>query len=215
MTNTMVETRDLSDFSRISLSGVGNLMIEPGDRASVSVEAPADLLPDIITDVKDGWLDLRLRPAAGNRRWANSADSITYHVTVTDLDAISVSGAGKVTGSRLCADRLDLRISGAAKAKLDVTVTELDTRISGAGKLWLAGKADRQGLTISGAGKYSAQELSSREGKILISGSGKSTVNVSERLDVGISGCGRVEWLGDPEITKRISGVGKICRHQG
>ena len=215
MSDLVMETRDLSDFSQVSLSGVGHLMIEPGDQESVRVEAKAELLPDIVTKVKGGRLDIRLESRAGSRHWFDSIGPINYYVTVKNLDTISVSGAGKVTGSRLCADHMDLRISGAAKAKLDLTVAELDTRISGAGNLRLAGKATRQELTISGAGKYSAQELSSREGTITISGSGKSTVDVSERLDVRISGCGRVEWLGDPEISKRISGVGKICRYQG
>lgn len=209
MSNLVTETRDLSDFNRISLSGVGNLFIEPGDLESVRVEAESDLLPNIVTKVQDGKLDIRLK-----RRTfmplLRSMGSINYYVTVKELNALEVSGAGRVTGSRLCADRLDLCISGAGKIKLDITVTELDTRISGAGNLRLAGEAARQSLTISGAGNYSASELSSKEGRISISGSGKSTVQASDRLDVRISGAGKVEYMGDPEISKRISGVGKV-----
>jgi hypothetical protein len=215
MNDLVTETRDLSDFHQVSLSGIGHLIIEPGDHESVKVEAQADLLPRIITEVKGGRLNIRLKSRAVNGRWFNSVGPINYHVTVKHLDAISVSGAGKVTGSNLCSEHLDLSISGAAKAKLDLTVTELDTRISGARKLFLAGKAGRQELTISGAGKYLAKELASREALITISGTGKSTVDVSERLDVTISGCGKVEWLGDPEISEKVSGIGKVCRYRG
>jgi hypothetical protein len=136
-------------------------------------------------------------------------------VTVKELDAISVSGAGKVTGSHLCAEHMDLAISGAARAKLGLNVTELDTKISGAGKLVLAGDAGRQELTISGAGEYMARELTSRNAHITISGTGKSTVDVSEQLDVTISGCGKVEWLGEPKVSKKVSGIGKVCRYTG
>ncbi len=209
MSNLVTETRDLSDFNRISLRGVGNLFIEPGDQESFRVEAGSDVLPYIVTKVQDGKLDIRLK-----RRifmpLLRSMGSINYYVTVKELNALEVSGAGKVTGSRLCADRLDLRISGAGKVKLDIIVTELDTRISGAGNLCLAGEAVRQSLAISGAGNYSASELSSKEGRISISGSGKSTVQASDRLDVRISGAGKVAYMGDPEISKRISGAGKV-----
>ncbi len=215
MSDLVTETRDLGNFSQISLGGIGHLVIEPGDHESVTVEAQADLLPQIVTEVSDGRLDIRLKSRFIDRRWFNSIGPINYYVTVKDLDAISVSGAAKVTGSRLCAEHMDLHISGAAKAKLDLTVSELDTRISGAGKLVLAGDAGRQELTISGAGKYQAKELASREAQITISGTGKSTVDVSERLDVTISGCGKVEWLGEPTIRKRVSGVGKVCRYTG
>jgi hypothetical protein len=195
------------------MSGVGSLVIEPGDHESVIVETEANMLPRVITTVKDGTLNI------GIKRWAllpfpRPVEPINFHVTVKKLDAIRISGAGKVTGSRLYADHMDLCISGAAEAKLDITVDELETRISGAGALRLAGEAARQALTISGAGKYHASELSSREGLITISGAGQSTVDVREKLDVTISGCGKVVYHGDPELWKRISGVGKVSRCQ-
>lgn len=215
MHDLVTETRELNDFNQISLGGIGHLVIEPGDRESVTVEARADLLPHIVTKVRNGRLEIRLKSRSIVRRHLNSIGPVNYYVTVKELDAISVSGAGKVTGSRLCAEHMDLAISGAARAKLGLNVTELDTKISGAGKLVLAGDAGRQELTISGAGKYMAKELTSRKALITISGTGTSTVDVSEQLDVTISGCGKVEWLGEPKVNKKVSGIGKVCRYTG
>jgi hypothetical protein len=211
MGNVITETRDLSGFDRISLGGVGHLVVEPGDQESFKVEAESDLLPYIITRVRDGRLEIGLKHRI-SRPLLGSTGPINYYVTVKELNGIEVSGAGKVTGSRLCADHMDLFISGAGKAKLDMTVTELDTNISGAGSLRLAGEAVRQALNISGAGKYLASELSSKEGSVVISGTGKSTMNVSDRLDVKISGCGHVTYAGNPEISKRVSGCGKVSK---
>ncbi len=214
MSSTVTEDRGLTGFNRILLGGVGHLTLEPGDRESVSVEASPDLLRYVGTEVKEGKLHIWLR-----NRWLGprlgSTGPINYYVTFRELDGVEISGAGKVTGSGLVADHMDLFISGAGKAKLEVTVGELKTRISGAGSLRLSGQAARQELTVSGAGKYSAAELSSQEGRVIISGAGKSTVNVSDKLMVQISGCGTVRYLGEPELEKSVSGVGKVSPYQG
>jgi hypothetical protein len=214
MSGTVTEDRELTGFNRISLGGVGHLSLEPGDQESVRVEASPEVLPYVGTEVKEGKLHIWLKNH-GLRPLVGSPGPINYYVTFRELDGVEVSGAGKVTGSGLCAERLDLSISGAGKAKLEVTVGKLRTRISGAGSLRLSGEAARQELTISGAGKYSAAELSSQEGQVSISGAGTSTVNVSDKLSVQISGCGTVRYLGEPELAKRVSGVGKIGPYQG
>lgn len=214
MSTTVTEERELAGFNRISLGGVGHLMLEPGDRESVSVEASPDILPYVGTEVKEGKLRIWLK-SRGIGRQFGSMGPLNYHVTFRELNGVEVSGAGKVTGSGLVADHLDLSISGAGKAKLEVTTTELETRISGAGRLRLAGKADRQELIISGAGKYSAAELSGQEGRVTISGAGDGTVNVSEKLEVRISGCGSVRYLGEPDVKKSVSGVGTVSPYRG
>jgi hypothetical protein len=212
--NTATEERELTGFNRISLGGVGHLKLEPGDRESVRVEARPDVLPYVGTEVKEGRLRIWLKDRVLGLGFG-STGPINFTVTFRELNGIELSGAGKVTGSGLVADHLDLAISGAGKAKLEVTVTELKTRISGSGSLRLSGEAARQELTISGAGKYSAAELSGQEGRVAISGAGNSMLNVSDKLEVRISGCGSVRYLGAPKLVKRVSGVGKVSPYQG
>jgi hypothetical protein len=212
--STATEDRELTGFNRISLGGAGHLTLEPGDRESVRVEARPDVLPYVGTEVKRGKLRLWLKngvPGLGFR----STGPIKYTVTFRELNGIELSGAGEVAGSGLVADHLDLAVSGAGEAKLAMTVTELKTRISGSGSLRLSGEAGRQELTISGAGKCSAAELSGQEGRVAISGAGKCTLNVGERLEVRISGCGSVQYLGAPKLFKSISGVGKVSPYRG
>ena len=37
-------------------------------------------------------------------------------------------------------------------------------------------------------------------------------VNAAKTLNVDISGAGSVEYLGDPKVTERVSGAGKVRR---
>lgn len=196
------------------MRGVGNLVIEPGDQESLRVEADSRALSDIVTEVKDGKLDLRIKSSGFLNRFGFEGP-LNYYVTVRELKSLEVSGSGKVSGSRLCADHLDLHVSGAAKAALDLNVGELDARISGAGDIRVSGRANKQEIVISGSGRYSSRELSSEECRVLVSGAGKSTVNVRERLDVQVSGTGRVSFLGNPRVGQSISGVGRVCRITG
>lgn len=209
MTNRVSENRDVSGFDRVSLAGTGHLTIEPGDRESLRIEADSEVMADITTTVRDGKLTIG-RKWGGFRSVLGSSRSPSFFLTVKELNAIAVAGAGTVTGSGLCADHLDLRVSGAADMNLDLTVTELSTKVAGSGKLRLSGDAERQELVISGSAKYVAGELRSRECVVRIAGSGSGTVNVGELLDVKISGVGKVSYIGSPELRQRISGVGRV-----
>jgi len=39
-------------------------------------------------------------------------------------------------------------------------------------------------------------------------------VNVSEALDAKVSGVGSVEYVGNPEVEKDVSGVGRVSERQ-
>ncbi len=209
MANRMSENRDVAGFDRVSLTGTGHLTIEPGDRESLRIEADSEMMADITTTVRDGKLTIGRR-WGGLRSVFGSSRSPSFFLTVKELNAIAVAGAGKVSGSGLCADHLDLHVSGAADMDLDLRVTELITKVAGSGKLRLSGHAEKQKLVVSGTARYLAGELRSRECVVRIAGSGSGTVNVSEQLDVKIGGVGKVSYIGNPEVRQRISGVGSV-----
>ena len=85
---------------------------------------------------------------------------------------------------------------------------DLKVSISGVGKINMKGEVDTQQVDISGAGSYSAKELISRDCEVDISGAGRATVNVTDTLDIQLSGVGSVEYTGNPSVTQNISGVG-------
>lgn len=211
MSDRESELREVSGFNRISLAGVGNLIVEPGDKESLRIEAEPDVLPRIITQVEGGKLTIRLK-RSGLPLLSRHSKSIDYCVTVRELEAIDVSGSGTVRGSGLCSDRLRLTVSGSAKVDLDLLVADLHTKVSGTARIRLAGRADRQELVVSGSGEYCAGELASDECVVAISGSARGTMNVNELLEARISGSGRVSYVWDPAVDQRVSGVGRVNR---
>lgn len=200
------EERDVSDFHKVHLSGVGNLIITQGDEESLIIEADDNIIPLIKTDV------FRHRLTIGFKRGYNFIPiaKIKYHLTVIDLDEISLSGAGDIDCDDFNTDRLEFDISGVGDIDFNINAERVESTSSGAGDITLSGKVDSQEIDISGVGKYDAEELESRECSISLSGAGSATVNVSEELDVSISGVGNVNYTGSPHVEQDISGLGRV-----
>ena len=183
------ETRQVSGFTGIELSGIGEVTIEQGATEALTIEADDNVLPALTSKVEDSVLELGTKP----RTTVRTRNPIRYRVTVKDLTSIELSGSGSVSGA-------------------DLRANALRVDISGSGTVDLAGSADQQEVEVSGSGRYEAAELPSRSVTIEISGSGKATVAASEQLRVEISGSGTVTYSGDPQIDQSISGSGRLVK---
>ena len=181
------ENRDVSGFTGVELTSVGDLRIEQTGTESLTIEAAPDVLPQLTSEVVGGVLRLGVAPGAS----IETNVPIVYRLTVATLDSLSVSGAGDVTAPNLQAGRLTVEIDGAG----DVT---------------LGGTVDSQVVTISGAGDYDAEGLQSTTAEISVDGAGGAVVRVSDSLDATVDGVGSVEYIGDPRVTQDISGVGSV-----
>jgi putative autotransporter adhesin-like protein len=185
--NVVSETRPVSGFSSVDLSGAGEVIVDRNGTESLTVSADDNLLPYLTTDVRGGVLTLGTKPGTN----VNPSKRIVYKLTAKDLDGLSVSGSGSVEAT------------GIKSARLLVDV-------SGAGQLHVSGSADQQDIAISGSGDYRAPDLDSKVATISISGSGNAALTVSDKLDANISGSGSVEYTGGAIVTQHISGSGSI-----
>lgn len=202
------EERSVSGFSAVDLASIGHLVIEVGDQEGLRIEAEENLLEYIETNMRGRTLVI------GTRRGVNlnPRESISYYLTVTSLDSISVSGLGDVDAPGLEADRFSVEISGSGDVNIDsLAAGQLRVGISGLGSLDIdAGQVDDQDVEISGAGDYNASELESSTAEVDISGLGSATLRVSDRLEANISGGGSVRYYGNPSVDKNVSGLGRV-----
>ncbi|QGN32240.1 head GIN domain-containing protein [Microlunatus sp. Gsoil 973] len=181
------ESRPVSGFSTVDLSGSGDVTIDQTGNESLTIEADTNVLRYLTSDVSGGTLKLGVR----SRTMLLSKAPIRYRLTVKSLTGVVVSGSGTVTIPK-------------------ITTAEMTSTISGSGTITIAGSAERQHLDISGSGRYDAEELTSSEATARISGSGDAIVNVSRKLDVTISGSGTLTYAGSPQVTRDISGSGSL-----
>lgn len=203
----ITETREVSGFDGIELSGSGEVIITQGGDESLTVETDDNVMEHVRTEVRGGTLHL------GFEEGLNLIDPtrLVFTVGVDDLSELSISGSGNVESDSLDTDRFSVTVSGSGNVQIDdLTADSVEARISGSGNVDLAGEATTQDVTISGSGKYRAGDLQSDTAEASISGSGEATVWVTESLDSNISGSGSVDYYGRPSISTSGSGSGKI-----
>jgi hypothetical protein len=184
------EDRMVDSFNRVSFEGVGKLIIIQGDEQSLRIEAEDNILPHVDTAVRGQTLQISF----DTERWENiirPTKPIRFYLTVTDLNAIFLSGLG------------DIEIQ-------DIDVESLDVTLSGAGSISITGYAHQQDVNVSGAGAYDAADLMSDVADINLSGAGSAKVWVTESLDVNITGLGSVSYYGDPQLEQSVSGLGNV-----
>ena len=205
--NVITESRRVSGFDAVDLSGIGTLIIQQGDSESLEITAEDNLMPYLESRVSGSRLEL------GVQQFVNiqPTKDIVYHLTVIDLSAIETSGLGNVEMDSLSTAQLSIDISGSGNVKIgDLQAEKLNLDVSGMGEITIAGEANDQTVEISGSGSYQAGNLQSSITRVQISGSGNAVVWADEDLNVNISGMGTVNYYGSPVISSEITGAGKL-----
>lgn len=204
------EERNVKNFDSVHLTGSGHLTIVQGKTESLEVEADAELMQYIKTEVKNGTLVLGLK----NRKWRRifHFDSpIHYYLTLKDLKRLRLSGSGAIEAERIKSNNLSIAISGSGDIEIaNLSAEDLDVKISGSGECYLKGSVPNQSVYISGSADYSAGKLKSEFVDVTVSGSGDVTVWAEEELEISVSGSGDVDYYGHPRISQRVSGSGDI-----
>lgn len=214
------EIRPIGSFTKISFKDYGTLILTQGEEVSLTVEADAEVLPELITEVRNDKLVLGLKDDWWQRLgkiissvFDKDQHQITYYLTCVDLESVSVSGNCHLKCDSLETEALGLHISGYGDLSFDhLACDSLNVHISGRGEFEGTGRADEQKIYISGSGEYQASDLASQKTKVAISGQGNADINVQEELDITISGLGQVNYHGRPKLRQVISGVGKSKR---
>ena len=102
------ESRQVSGFSKVKLTGNGELTIEQTGTESLTISAEENLLPRVSSEVSGDTLDLGPKTIAS----IFPTRPIKYALTVKDLTGLAVSGSGSVNVSKLATTSLSSKISG-------------------------------------------------------------------------------------------------------
>lgn len=202
----ITETREISDFDRVSVSGPGNLKLIQGDEESLTIVGDDNFMPLIRSEVSGGHLGLGPRNVS-----LRPTQAIQYTLKLKTLKKLDLSGSLRASGEEITAEDLEMGVSGSGRLRIEnLEAGGISIRISGSGDVSLAGSVTEQNTRISGSGGYDGADLKSQKAVVSISGSGSVTLQVSEELDARISGSGSVKYHGTPKVMQQVSGSGKI-----
>jgi len=202
------EVRKLDTFSGIGISISGDIYYTPGNSHEITIEGDADDVDDLITEVKDGFLQVKYP-----RGWKIRRSKLTIYITSSELDAVKISGSAKFqAGEPITSDEMALAMSGSGGIQFEkLKADEVDVSISGSGSAeLLGGNADEMDVRISGSGKLNAEAFEVNEFSASISGSGSVRITAKEELEARISGSGKIYYHGSPRVNSSSSGSGKV-----
>lgn len=209
-----IEKRNVQRFDAVRLIGPGTLKVTHGEQESLTIHAPAYVMPHVVSDVRNGVLHLGYRaPKIVSLRVFKEV--ISYALVMRDIRGLAVSGNGKIIAPDLDNDSISIALSGSGSVILEqLTADKLNVENSGSGLVRIAGDVEAQSVVIAGSGEYDARQLVSDFARVAINGSGDAHVSVSDDLSVNINGSGKVSYAGFPDISKQISGSGKLVRRR-
>ena len=183
----VTRTLALSPVQGLVVSGAMSVVVAQGETQEVIAEGPANLIDILSTRVNNGVWDVRFTENVRELR------DFTILITVTDLTLLDLSGASTVTTGG------------------DLTLDELAIASSGASNITLRGTVNRQTLDLSGASDVNNFSFESHQTVVEASGAAEVEVNVTERLDVTVSGSSTVTYRGNPAtVNTEVSGAGKV-----
>jgi len=204
------ENRDVSGFNAIEFSTIGKINLMQGDKESLNISGPDNLVPEISITVSNGTLIIKTKD---NITVAplSSENPLTFTIVVKDLTSLMVSGAGDIQMETLSTPSLDINMSGAGKVQQNqIKTNNLNITISGVGGVDITGQATQATIDISGAGGVRAPDLKIQNANITISGVGGATLWVTDQLTGNISGAGSVSYYGTPKINTTSTGLGNF-----
>lgn len=201
------EMRQFERFQGIEVNGNIKLELVDDSVQTVKVSAQPNVLSQITTVVENGVLKISTQRFNFNRH-------VTVYVSASQLQTLSVNGASKITSNgKVTTDQLHVKITGASKVDLDVAVGQtLEVEMSGASKADIDGHAYRLKVDVSGASKLDVEELLVRNAVINGSGASKIEANVTDSLEVEVSGASQFKAKNKPIYLKQKSTAGSSIR---
>jgi len=180
-------------FENIDISGAFEVIVKCGVENTINIDAPEELKEYVIKEIRDNTLYIYI--ANNKKNVHNKSINIKINIGIKDLKHVNLSGACSLTINDIKNDNLEIDASGANDIHLN-------------------GETKNLSVELSGACNLDAKEFITSKVKITLSGATDAIVNVTDELNVEVSGVSKVKYIGNPsKITKDISGMSSLEKY--
>ena len=227
-----LETRqfDFTSFTKVEAGQDFEVDLIRADTHKVSITMNENLFEYLDASQRGELLTIRLMPG-----YRYQDTTLRATITLPDLRDLRLSGAARadVTGFRsghamrfeasgasalhlnnIEADDTTVRLSGASRADGTLKMADGDIRVSGVSNVELYGSAEDLSLNASGASTAWLADFRVRTASIEASGCSSVNLEVSDRLDVDISGLSRLTYRGSPALGSVHISSGSTLRQE-
>jgi hypothetical protein len=203
------ETRALTGFNGVAVGGGIELSLRQGEPFNVEVVADDGELDEIVTEVRNGKLEIRRRRSSW---WFNWGDAGSVNVTMPTLVSLTASGGSDVRSEgTFTSDTVELVASGGSDVTLDVAAGSLEVTASGGSDVRLSGSARSARVQTSGGSDLDARAFTADDADVQSSGGSDLAIGVRNRIVGNASGGSDIRYTGQPSVVQvNSSGGGAV-----
>ena len=185
-----LQKRQVAAFTSISTNGAFTIEVTCQKDLSLEIEGDENVLGFVTTEVGNNILRLE------NKQSYSVSEPIRVRISVPNLEGLAVNGAGHIDVKGMNNEKFEIDSNGAPTIIVSGTTKMVD-------------------IAANGAGKVDTQNLHATRAVVDARGVAKVDLDVSDQLDVEISGPSSVTYKGNPAVNKKIQGPGKLTRRDG
>ncbi len=198
------EVRKPIGFNSIHNLSSADVIITQGDKPSVIVKSVRELIPHIITRIKNNTLFIEINTSYRN------IDVVEVQITIPDLEKITIEGSGDAIIQNIFFTKsLNIGITGSGdfSGEMDAEKVQIDVR--GSGDIDIAGINDELKINVTGSGDINAHKLKLNKCALEVKGSGDVDLEGTTSLLVAkIVGSGDLDASLLKAVKVEASGMG-------
>jgi len=203
--NTDTRTFVVKPFTKIYLEGAFKVILSQGSESGLRIKTDEDNFKYI--DVRSDSESLSLKIT---RKHFNF-DELVLYITFKDLEKLEIEGGISMeTIGYVELKDFYFHVSGGASVEMKLKANKVKLIGEGGVKIEFDGIADELDAKISGAGYLNAADLKTRRTDCEIEGACAASVYATEWFDATISGVGKIKYKGNPQVIKKIEGLGLV-----
>ncbi|HLG34608.1 MAG TPA: DUF2807 domain-containing protein [Bacteroidia bacterium] len=207
------ERRSITPFTEVEIQDNVNVIFIQDSLTYIEVTAGNNLLPLIITELRDGKLYIENHNTCN---WVRDYSvPIDVYVHTSSLRTLHTYGWGRITSQNtIVADTLDVNNHNTSEIELAVSATEIYCRQHACfGDNKLTGSAQYVYIYNAGNGFCDCSGLIANRATVISISTGPSYVNSCDELGTEIKSSGDIYYRGNPAIQSTITGSGKLIQY--
>ena len=210
--STTSRTYDITDFKRLNLEVIGDIVYEQTDSFYLNADGSSTLIDALDVSNNNGTLSIILND---KNTFSKSKKELVIKVGSPSLESINLESIGKLhLKNSVQGNTLEITNKGIGEIKIDdCHVNTFKLTSKSVGSIEAKGSANLIEIDMEGVGTIDCSKFKAKNAEVESKGTGTVSVFAQEHIDISLKGVGNVKYYGNPaNVETDISGIGKVER---
>lgn len=203
---------DLDKFENIKVDSQVDIEYTVGEEISVKAKMHENFLENMSIFVEDNQLVIDNKTSFSYED-LEPEEYPKIHITAPSVNKLELMGTTNfVSTTPIISNFFNLKTYGGVNCKLVLDTDEAQLDINGGTDVKISGRANKVECAIKEAGDLDTFDLLVNNMDLNLSGASSAKVNVSDTLDIDVTGTGEVFYKGTAKVTQNVSGTADVIK---